>query len=162
MSGAGKEVLGEIDPVFENTAHTKLKKDKKAWVEKAFEKNIPYNSMADIESKYQTVRALCEINGAKTASVLQTLKSYADILNITDDNRYKAYINNANAAANKALVELFAKEPAYNTEDLLKHLAKTADTDDNSGGSGGGGCVGRGEKLRSKVPRTDRQRAIMR
>lgn len=142
VSGAGKEVLGEIDPVFENTVHTKLKKDKKAWVEKAFEKNIPYNSMADIESKYAVVRALCEINGAKTASVLQTLKSYADILNITDDTRYKAYINNANAAANKALVELFAKEPAYNTEDLLKHLAKTADTDDNSGGSGGGGSGG--------------------
>ena len=98
--------------------------------------------MADIESKYAVVRALCEINGAKTASVLQTLKSYAGILNITDDNRYKAYINNANAAANKALVELFAKEPAYNTEDLLKHLAKTADTDDNSGGSGGGGSGG--------------------
>ncbi len=139
VSGAGKEVLGEIDPVFENTAHTKLKKDKRSWVEKAFEKNIPYNSMADIESKYQTVRALCEINGAKTASVLQTLKSYADILNITDDSRYKAYVNNANAAANKTLVELFAKEPAYSTEDLLKHLAKTADTDDNSGGGSSGG-----------------------
>ncbi len=142
IDGAGKEVLEELDLVFENTAHKKLKKNDKAWVEKAFEKNIPYADLKSMEDMYQTVRALCEVNTAKTGSILKTLKNYAAVMGIENDAVYLSYIEDADASSNKALVEALAKNPAYTVNDLLIQLSANTDSDSGSGLGGGSSVKG--------------------
>lgn len=135
IDGAGKEVLEELDLEFEGTAHTKLKKADKSWIETAFEKNIPYNDLDGMKNMYSTVCALCEVNNAKTGSILKTLKDYASVMGIENDEEYLSYIKNADTSSNKSLVEALAKSPAYTTKDFLTQLS--ANTDTSSGTSGG-------------------------
>lgn len=133
-------VLTEMNFEYEGEKYGDIKDaDKKAFIDEAFEKNAPYDTLDEMSGTYKKINILNIINNTRTVSIADTLKQYADDLGISSEKAYTDYINKRTSTADRTVVEKLSSSPAMTVDSLLDILDGSVGGSSVNGGGGTGG-----------------------